>query len=118
MTEYDLQRFVIQYLKLNAVRGLIYYHCPNGESRSPRTGAKLKAMGVRPGVADICMTLPGGSSAYLELKGPKGRSSPEQRIFRADCETIGARYEVASSTDEVMAILSRWGAVRTAARAA
>ena len=111
--EFELQRFVVQCLQFGAAKGVIYFHCPNGEARSKRTGAKLKAMGVRPGVADICLVLPGGASAFLELKSKNGRTSPEQRIFRADCETAGAGYAIAASPEEAVAVLLRWGAIRT-----
>lgn len=112
-TEFELQRAVVDLLRVNATRGVIFFHCPNGELRSRRTGARLKAMGVRPGVGDLCLVLPGGHAAFLELKAAAGRMSPEQRVFRADCETIGAFYEVASSPEQAAAVLSQWGALRT-----
>lgn len=111
--EFNLHRSVIQLLQFNGTRGLIYYHCPNGEHRSKRTGARLKAMGVRPGVADICLVLPGGTAAFLELKSAKGRTSTEQRVFRADCESVGAKYAVAASIEAAAEELSAWGALRT-----
>ena len=111
--EYELQRFVVECLRFYATKGLIFYHCPNGEARSKRTGARLKAMGVRPGVGDICIVLPGGSAAFLELKTAKGRSSPEQRIFRADCQAIGARYDIAASPEQAVDVLLSWGALRS-----
>jgi hypothetical protein len=46
-------------------------------------------MGVRPGVADFAPVLPGGRSAFLELKSAKGRLSPAQREFRAACLAAG-----------------------------
>lgn len=115
--EDDLQRYVVQLLKLCADRRLVWFAVPNGEARSKRTGAKLKAMGVRPGVADFAFTLPGGRSAYLELKTATGRPSPEQRVFRSDAEAAGALYALARSPEEVEAVLSAWGALRRRATA-
>jgi hypothetical protein len=112
-SEFELQRFVVQCLQFNRRAGVIFYHCPNGESRSKRTGAKLKAMGVLPGVADICLVLPGGASAFLELKRPDGRASVEQRLFRSECETSGAGYAIATNPEEAVAVLLRWGALKT-----
>jgi hypothetical protein len=114
--EDDLQRYTVQLLKLNGVRGLVWFAVPNGEARSKVTGARLKALGVRPGVADFALTLPGGRSAYLELKTPAGRPSPEQKVFRADAETAGALYAIARTPEEVQATLAAWGALRRSAR--
>ena len=109
--EFNLQKFVVQCLGHFKRPGVIFYHCPNGEYRSPRTGSKLKAMGVLPGVADICLVLPGGASAFLELKRPGGRTSAEQRAFRDSCETSGAGYAIAQTPEEAVAVLLRWGAL-------
>ena len=58
------------------------------------------------------MVLPGGRAAYLELKSAKGRLSPAQREFHAACLAAGAECEVARTTDEAIAVLASWGAVR------
>jgi len=112
MSEFDLQRFTVQLLTLNGRSDCVWYAVPNGEYRSKRTGARLKAMGVRPGVADIAIILPGGKSAFMELKSPTGRLSPDQRVFRADAETAGALYAVASTPEQAQDILASWGALR------
>lgn len=114
--EEDLQRYTVQLLKLCAVRSLVWFAVPNGEARSKVTGARLKGLGVRPGVADFAMTLPGGKSAYLELKTPTGRPSPEQRVFRADAEAAGALYAIARTPEEVESTLAAWGALRRSVR--
>jgi hypothetical protein len=111
MTELELQKFTVALLKLNAADRVVWFAVPNGESRSARTGAKLKAMGVRPGVADLVIILPGGAAAFLELKAPGGRPSQHQKVFRTFCELNGAPYAVACSPEEVNEILSDWGAV-------
>lgn len=114
--EEDLQRYVVQLLKLCAVRGLVSFAVPNGEARSKVTGARLKGLGVRPGVADFALVLPGGRAAFLELKTPTGRPSPEQRVFRADAEAAGALYAIARTPEEVQTILSSWGVLRRSIR--
>lgn len=111
MTELNLQKFTVALLRLNAADRVIWFAVPNGESRSARTGAKLKAMGVRPGVADIVIVLPGGMVAFLELKAAAGRLSDRQKVFRTFCELNGAPYEVASTPAEVERILKEWGAI-------
>lgn len=46
------------------------FHVPNGEQRSAITGARLKAAGVKPGVADLLWLVPrrGYHGLCLELK--------------------------------------------------
>ena len=113
MKEFDLQRFTVQLLEVCAAPHILWFAVPNGELRTKRTGARLKAMGVRAGVADIAMVLPGGIAAFLELKaGKKGRQSAAQVSFQVQAKAAGALYAVAASPEQVMATLARWGAVR------
>jgi hypothetical protein len=101
---------IVQLLRFTAT--VPYRHVPNGEARSPRTGAKLKRMGVQAGVADFHLTLPGGITGWLEVKASDGRQSSEQKAFQAAEEAAGARYAVVRSIDEARAVLASWGAVR------
>lgn len=111
MTELDLQKFTVSLLRFNAADRVIWFAVPNGESRSARTGAKLKAMGVRAGVADMVIVLPGGEACFLELKAAAGRLSDRQKVFRTLCELNGATYAVASTPEEVERLLRAWGAI-------
>lgn len=49
-TEAQEQKVLAQWL--DAI-GVLWCHVPNGEERNARVGAKLKAMGVKPGVPDV-----------------------------------------------------------------
>lgn len=115
MTELDLQKFTVELLRLN---GVFAFAVPNGEHRSKRTGARLKAMGVRKGAADLLIFAPPGQAYCLELKSAKGRLSPEQKEFQAACIGMGIPYAVASSPEDVETILDAWGVLRKQARAA
>ena len=60
------------------------YHIPNEGKRSPQAGAKLKRMGLSPGVPDICLPVAHGgySALYIELKRTKGgKLSDKQRAW-------------------------------------
>lgn len=50
------------------------HHIPNGGFRNKREAAKLKAMGVKAGVLDLCLPVKRGgySGLYIELKKIKG----------------------------------------------
>lgn len=116
MTELSLQKFAAKLLRLNAAPDVIWFHPPNGESRSARTGGKLKAMGTMAGVADLVIVCPGGRVRFLELKTPKGSLSANQRAFRTLCEFNGAPYAVATTSAEVEDILRSWGALRSVSK--
>lgn len=143
-TEEDIHTAVIDLLRWKADPRTIWFHPPNGlpvlgiEPRASRRKplllqspavrrrtiianaiiAKFKRLGMRPGVADICLTLPGGRSAYLEIKSEKGRQSPEQKAFELHCEMNGAPYAVARSAVEAHRILTSWGALEERVRRA
>ncbi len=87
----------------------MFFHVPNGEVRDPRTGAKLKAMGTRRGVADLVFIRPGAPLLFLELKDRVGRQSAAQIEFQAAAERAGAQYEVAHSLDDALDVLWRRG---------
>jgi hypothetical protein len=96
---------------------LLFYHAPNGGGRDAREAAKLKAMGVRRGVADLAFVLPDGRAAFIELKADKGRQSPHQKLFEEDCARRGVPYLICRSLAEVEGALAAWG-IPTRARAA
>jgi hypothetical protein len=118
MSEEALHRTVVQFLKLAMPEGVFWYHCPNGEYRSKRTAGRLKAMGVVPGIPDICL-IHQGRALYIELKAPgrlvgnamKGRGylSPVQRDCHAALRQAGAEAVVCWSLDDVQDALRRWG---------
>lgn len=88
-----------------AVRTLI--HIPNGEARDKRTGARLKAMGVKPGAADFHFDWNGGSY-YIEVKAERGRMSPSQIDFKRNVIAAGAHYAVVRSINDTMKVLRGW----------
>lgn len=106
--ESDLHKAVVSLLRKAAPHGVIFFHIPNGEKRSAITGARLKKLGVRPGVADLGFVMAGGRAAFLELKRPGGRLSPDQRLFAAECDLAGAFYAVVDNIDAAVAVLKEW----------
>lgn len=79
------------------------YHIPNGGSRHIAEAGKLKAMGVKRGVADIFLPVSkiGRSGAtiyygfYIELKKIGGKLSVEQSEFGHFVSSQGYKYHVA-----------------------
>jgi len=74
-------------------------HVPNGEYRARHTAARLKRMGVRPGVPDILILVPanGYHGMAIELKKPGGRLSKHQEDWAR--ELIYRDYFVITCTD-------------------
>ncbi len=112
MKEHDLHLFTADLLRFMAAPGVLWLHIPNGEQRSPRTGAKLKRMGVLAGAADFLIVVR-GRAHFLELKTPKGRQSIAQLSFRTCATGAGGSYAVCRAPEEVRSTLEMWGAVRS-----
>jgi hypothetical protein len=109
--EARLQKTLVQHVMLTAVPGLLWFSIPNEGKRSVVLGAELKAMGLRPGAADLCFIL-NGRAHFLELKSEDGRQTSEQVVFAADCAIAGAYYSVVRSIGEALTTLSLWGVIR------
>ena len=116
-SEYSLHRTVVTHLRLCAEPAVIWFHIPNQSSSSPRTGAFLKAMGVIPGVADLCF-IKNGCAMFMEIKSAKGRQSPAQKSFEADCLLAGVPYACVDCIDAAITVLRSWGVIKPMARAA
>jgi hypothetical protein len=88
---------------------------PNGGKRSVATGARLKAEGVNPGIADLCLPVPSPMPGhynewdnwrygrnwyhglYIEVKTPKGRQTKEQKEFEKFSVEQGYKYVIVRS---------------------
>jgi hypothetical protein len=100
---------------------VIWRHVPNGEHRDPRTAAKLKAMGVLPGSADLefhWLEFDGVDHRkyrrvlHLELKADKGRLTDSQASFALAVKLLGDEYHVVRSIDQAIGILGEFGLIR------
>jgi hypothetical protein len=77
--------------------------------RGPKTGAQLRAMGVRAGVPDILIVWR-GRAYWIELKAGHGRTQPAQELCHALLAAAGCPPpKVARSPAGVTAALIEWG---------
>lgn len=61
------------------------------------------------GIPDIYITLPGGRACWIELKGPKGKPTPEQLEFIAEHSRGDALCFFAYSIEAVIVTLADAG---------
>jgi hypothetical protein len=110
LKESDIQIQVADWLRLyESARDFIFFSCPNEgiDRANPARLAKLKRMGLRPGVADIVI-IRKGRAYFLELKTEEGVQSERQSAFQADCFYVGAEYAIARSFEEAQKIVKEW----------
>jgi len=99
------------------------FHVPNGEERDKRVAAKLKAMGVLPGVSDLVFlwkeiderefeTRKYLRVLFLELKLPGRQTTEDQVEFGLAARVTGADFAVARSIDQALAELEQRGLLR------
>ncbi|MDO9334967.1 MAG: VRR-NUC domain-containing protein [Caulobacter sp.] len=105
--EENLHRQVASYL--NTIPGLLWWTTANQRgTRSRAEMGVLKDIGVRPGVPDVCLLIPGGKIGFIELKAPKGRMSESQLEFTEAAKERGALVAVCYSLEDVTQYLNGW----------
>lgn len=110
--ERRLQCAIAKVLRLAEKRtGWISWHTPNGELRSEKTGALVKAMGARAGVFDLTLLSPHGQVYFLELKRGLEPLSDDQEEFAKFLRAAGVPFFVARSFDAAEKQLKTWGAI-------
>lgn len=106
MTPEDrLQITVAAFLDRALPVGAVYFHIANQRQTSVRMGAKLKRMGVKAGMPDLCIIWK-GRAIFIELKvGRRGASGVQQDML-TDLTLAGAVVDVCRSLDEVAEFLA------------
>jgi hypothetical protein len=96
-------------------------HIPNGGLRSKSEAARLKAMGVLPGVSDLflpVMAMDDQGETYgglwIEMKGEKGRVGVEQEKWIETMRRRGYRAVVAFGADEAIRAIAEYVGIRHA----
>lgn len=91
--------------------GVFFFSIPNeGAGDDRRRQMTMMAMGLRPGVADLCVWWPKEDGlvtvGFLEVKTRKGRQSEAQRKFEMLCRSRGVPYSVVRSVEDVEGMLA------------
>jgi len=113
--EADIQRQIVDTLRMVLPRGSIVHHSANEVGFSGH-GARLRqamlvGMGVHPGFADL-IVLAEGRAVFLEIKSKAGRLSQAQKEFRDTVQAQGFGWALVRSTDDALVALAALG-VRT-----
>lgn len=109
--ESELQMAIVAYVKLAAPKQM-FFSIPNHGVRSRAGGAKQKAMGLRPGMPDLCFILARNHVGFMELKVGKNKLSPAQEAFAVWCKDNLVPYAVVTNLDTAVEVLRGWGVIR------
>ncbi len=111
-----LMKWATTYSPHKAILRKYLFHIPNGGYRNKREAAKLKDMGVMPGVADLCLAYPCGvyHSLWIELKRrkPKGIVRPNQKEFLKNMRAAGSCTVISYGWDEGAAAIEWYLSLR------
>jgi hypothetical protein len=96
----------IQYEIVQALNALDCYcfYIKNEGKKNMRQAMRDKAMGLRSGVADLCVLTANGT-VFLEVKTEKGKQSDNQKRFQEIAIKYGCNYFVVRSAKEAFNII-------------
>jgi hypothetical protein len=106
-SEDNFQKAVARYLD---IKGVFWFHCPNGGSRNKAEAAKLKSMGVKAGVPDVLIFEPrkGYYGFAIELKVAKNKRSDHQMEMQEIFMSHNWKVITSYSLDEVIAEIDNY----------
>ena len=86
------------------------HHCPNGGSRNRNEAVKLKQMGVKAGVSDLCLPYPKGiyCGLYIEMKFGDNRQQASQKEFLKDMAEEGHFVATCYSAEEAIEVIKKY----------
>jgi hypothetical protein len=101
------QAAIVEWIRLVAP-DLLVFHVPNGGFRTKAEAARMKWVGVLAGVPDVVILGLDGRCWLIEVKGPGGSLSPDQRVIRDRCTAMRIPYVIAKSIDDVRQAFGLW----------
>lgn len=108
--EHLIQKSIVKYLDWLNIN---YFAIPNGGARHLMIAKKLKAEGVKRGVADLFIYQASKEyhGLFIEVKTAKGTQSPYQKDFQKLAQLAGYKYELVRSLDETINVLKNYGII-------
>jgi hypothetical protein len=111
LNEGIIQRTVFTHLRMRAAPGVFAFHPANGGYRRPVEAARLKGLGVRPGVPDV-IAIHRGHVFALEFKTEHGRATADQLKAIEDIRAASGHAQICHGLDSAIAVLEGWGLLR------
>jgi len=109
LPEYAMYRQIVDTLRY-ARPGVVWWHTPNEGKRNRATGGILKAMGMKPGVADFLFVIPpDGKLAALEIKAPGNKPTAAQAAFLQEIQRAGGLAAWCDTWELAIKHLAAWG---------
>lgn len=86
------------------------HHIPNGGSRNRLEAVKLKQMGVKAGVSDLCLPYPKGiyCGLYIEMKFGNNRQQETQKEFLRDMAEAGHFVVTCYSAEDAVKVIEEY----------
>jgi len=114
--EADLQGATVKYLTYALPPGVLWTATLSGAHLGQAQRVKAKQAGLRRGLSDFVLAVPGKGPFFIEMKPPRGQKVGKHRAYRsltdeqeAWAAAVGARWATCHSLEEVEAALKRWG---------
>ncbi len=88
----------------------LLHHIPNEGKRSASYGARLKRLGMKRGVSDICLPVARGGyhGLYIELKVAGGKPTSEQKDFLRSVNIEGFLGVLCYGSREAITLIERY----------
>ena len=88
----------------------LLHHCPNGGSRNKAEAVKLKQMGVKAGIPDLCLPVPMGmyNGLYIEMKYDTGKLEDSQKKMLKALAAAGHYCAVCYGAEEAIRVLQEY----------
>lgn len=112
--ESKIQHEIVKYLQKER-RDIYFFSVPN-EAAGKGKGAQirmsqLKSMGLRSGVSDLILLLPGSITLFIEVKTVKGIQSDKQKRFEIKVNERGFNYFLVRSLEDLKKVLDNYPVV-------
>ena len=90
----------------------LLFHISNGGKRNAREAARLKRMGVTPGVPDLFFAKSGGrfnrNGLFIEMKAEKGTTSKPQKEMQFILDAAGYEVATCNSFDQFISTIETY----------
>jgi len=94
-----LQAEMVQHLQK---QGIYFFSVPNEAAGKDKLRTmRMMGMGMRPGVADMVLVMPGGKVVFVEVKKPDGKQSDSQKKFECKVLSLGHLYYIVRSITDL-----------------